>query len=75
MQFSLCYPVCCKQNSPIGPRPPPFRGFRDHTWYETFERVISPSQTPLPHNTQHSKETDIHAPGGVRTRSLASEQP
>ena len=29
-------------------------------------RVISPSQRPLPHNTQQSQQTDIHAPGGIR---------
>jgi hypothetical protein len=26
-------------------------------------------QRPLPDNTQHSQETDIHAPGGIRTRN------
>jgi len=28
---------------------------------------IGPSQRPLPDNTQHSQETDIHAPGGIGT--------
>jgi hypothetical protein len=32
-------------------------------------RVISPSQRPLPDNTQHSQQTDIHAPSGIRTQS------
>jgi hypothetical protein len=27
------------------------------------------------HNTQHSHDTDIHAPGGVRTQIPASERP
>jgi hypothetical protein len=27
---------------------------------------MSPTQRPLPDNTQHSQETDIHAPGGIR---------
>jgi hypothetical protein len=31
--------------------------------------VTSPSQRPLPDNTQHSQETDIHALGGIRTRN------
>jgi hypothetical protein len=31
-------------------------------------RVISPTQRSLPDTTQHSKETDIHAHGGIRTR-------
>jgi hypothetical protein len=30
-------------------------------------RVISPTQRPLPDNTQQSQETHIHAPGGIRT--------
>jgi hypothetical protein len=30
-------------------------------------RVISPTQRPLPDDAQHSQETDIHAPGGIRT--------
>jgi hypothetical protein len=32
--------------------------------------VISPTQRPLPDNTQHSQETDIHAPGGIRNHNL-----
>jgi len=31
--------------------------------------VISPTQTSLLNNTQHSQETDIHALGGIRTRN------
>jgi hypothetical protein len=31
--------------------------------------VISPSQRPLPDNTQHSQKTDSHALGGIRTHS------
>jgi hypothetical protein len=33
--------------------------------------VISSSQRPLPDKTQHSQETDIHAPGGIRTYNLS----
>ena len=32
-------------------------------------RVISPSQRPLSDNTQHSQQTNIHAPGGIRTHN------
>jgi hypothetical protein len=32
-------------------------------------RVITWTQKPLPDNTQHSQQTDIHAPGGIRTRN------
>jgi len=28
-----------------------------------------PSQRPLRDNTQHSQETNIHAPGGIRSRN------
>jgi len=31
--------------------------------------VISPTQRPLPDNTQQSKETDIHDSGGIRTHN------
>ena len=33
--------------------------------------MISPSQRPLPYNTQHSQQTNIHAPGGIRTHNLS----
>ena len=34
-------------------------------------RVISSSQRPLPDNTQHSQQTNIHAPGGIRAQDLS----
>ena len=33
--------------------------------------MISSSQRPLPNNTQHSQQRDIHAPGGIRTHNLS----
>ena len=33
--------------------------------------MISPSQRPLPYNTQHSQQTNIHALGGIRTHNLS----
>jgi len=33
--------------------------------------VINPSQRPLPDNTQHSQQTNIHAAGGIRTHNLS----
>ena len=33
--------------------------------------MISPSQRPVPDNTQHSQQTNIHAPGGIRTHNLS----
>jgi len=32
--------------------------------------VISSSQRPLPDNTQHSQQRDIHAPGGIITHNF-----
>jgi hypothetical protein len=32
--------------------------------------VISPTQRTLPDNTRHPRQTDSHAPGGIKTRSL-----
>jgi len=37
-----------------------------NTRQDSSGRVMSPTQRPLPDNTQH---TDIHAPGGIRTRN------
>jgi len=38
----------------------------DSSWW-----VISSSQRPLPDNTQHSQQTNIHAPGGIQTHNLS----
>ena len=38
-----------------------------HSRQDSSEWMISPSQRPLPDNTQHSQQTNIHAPGGIRT--------
>ena len=44
---------------------------RSRRRYDSSERVVSPSQRPLPDNTQHSQERDIHVPGGIRTRNCS----
>jgi hypothetical protein len=44
-------------------RPVPGRG--------SSRQVISSSQRPLPNNTQHSQQTDIHSPGGIRTHNFS----
>ena len=36
--------------------------------------MISPTQRPLPDITQHSHQTDIHAPGGIRTRNPSKRE-
>jgi len=48
--------------------------FRDytrthHNRWDSSGRGTGLSQRPIPDNTQRSQETDIHAPGGIRTRS------
>ena len=62
------------QNSPTGAQASPLLRLHDHTqthhtWLDSPRRGIGPSQRPLPDSTQHSQETDIHAPGGIRTRN------
>jgi len=42
-----------------------------HSRQDSSGRVISSSQRPLPDNTQQSQQTDIHAPGGIRTHNLS----
>ena len=42
-----------------------------HSRKDSSGCMISSSQRPLPDNTQHSQQTDIHAPGGIRTHILS----
>jgi len=42
-----------------------------HSRYDSSGRVISLSQRPLPDNTQHSQQTNIHAPCGIRTHDIS----
>ena len=42
-----------------------------HIQYDSSGRVISSSQRPLPDNTRHSQQTNIHAPGGTQTHNLS----
>ena len=42
-----------------------------HNRYDSSGRVISSSQRPLPDNTQHSQQANIHAPGGIRTHDVS----
>jgi len=37
--------------------------------------MINPSQRPLPDNTQHSQQTDTHAPVGFEPTISAGERP
>ena len=42
-----------------------------HSRQHSSGRVISSSQRPLPDNTQHSQQTNIHAPCVIRTHNLS----
>ena len=42
-----------------------------HIRWDSSERMISPSQGPLPDNKQHSQQTNTHVPGGIRTHNLS----
>ena len=42
-----------------------------HSRQDSSGRLISSSQRPLPDNTRHSRQTNIHATGGIRTQDLS----
>ena len=46
-----------------------------HSRYDSSGWVICSSRWPLPDDTQHSQQADIHAPGGIRTHVSASDRP
>ena len=41
-----------------------------HSRQDSSGRMINSLQRPLPDNTQHSQQPNIHAPGGIRTHDL-----
>jgi hypothetical protein len=43
----------------------------EHSRYDSSGRVIISPYRPLPDNTQHSQQTDIDAPDGIRTHNLS----
>ena len=72
---SKCMAVFVWRDSPQWARASSFTRFLDHTRRTTVGRtpsgrVIISSPRPLPDNTQHSQQTNIHAPGGIRTHNL-----
>ena len=42
-----------------------------HSRQDSSGRVMSSSQRPLPDNKRHSQQTNIYAPGGIRTHDLS----
>jgi len=55
--------------APIWPGPPQSQDFQ--ITLTSCGQVISSSQRPLHNNTQHSQQTHIHAPCGIRTHNLS----
>jgi hypothetical protein len=49
-----------------------FQVHRRTEWVEPLGRLLDPSQGPLPDNTQHSQETDIHGPGRIQTNKCSN---
>ena len=47
---------------------------KHHIREDSYGRVISSSQRPLPDNTQHSQQTNVHVPGGPRWDSNPQSQ-
>jgi hypothetical protein len=65
---------------PISGHGLPLRGFaitligHTHKRQDFTGRVINPTQSPLPDNTQHSQQTDIHVSPGFETEIPAGER-
>ena len=77
-RHGVCLFVCLflARQPPVGHGPLIHDVSRSHTKthhirQDSSRRVITSSQRPLPDNTQHSQQTDFHAPGGIRTHSLS----
>jgi hypothetical protein len=57
---------------PSGPGPPHYRGFTTKLRHTTVGWKLLEewsADAEIPDNTQHSKQTDINAPGGIQTRN------
>ena len=69
---SITYVVCLfEQQPPVGHGLLIHEVSRSHTTthQDSSGRVISSSQRPLPDNTQHAQQTNIHVSGGIRTHN------
>jgi len=70
--FSFVFPMALRPYSGSGSALAGLHGhphWTHHTRQDSPGRVISPTQRTPPDNTQQSRETDIHVPGGVRTHN------
>jgi len=62
------YPSSLWRKSPSGPRPPHYRGFMITLRYTTLGTIpLYEWSARRRDKTQHSQETIIHPPGGIRT--------
>jgi hypothetical protein len=65
--------------APSGAGPPHFRGFTITLRHATLSRTPlnerSPRRRDLPDNTQHSQETNIHAPAGFEPAIPVPDEP
>ena len=71
--FLFCF---WRESPPVGQGLLNHEVFRSHKTthnrrQDSSGRVISPSQRPLPENTQQFQQTNIHAPGGIGTHNLS----
>jgi len=46
---------------------------RSHPDASQSVKLLCPTQRPLPDNTQHSQDTNIHPPGGIRTHNPSKQ--
>ena len=72
----LCHFFICRNSPPVDQGLLIYEDSRSHTTthhsrQDSCGRVVSSSQRLLPENTQHSQQTNIHAPGGIRTHNLS----
>jgi hypothetical protein len=72
--------IFCGAAAQIGPRFEVSKSYthththtHTHTWYDSFERVISSSQRPLPTKLPTNSESYIHSTSGIRTCDPSSE--
>ena len=81
----LCHPIAIFF-PPVALRPNTINGLltlevsrshtiTQHSRQDSSGRGIGPSRRHLPDNTQHSQQTNIHSPSGIRTHNLSSRRP
>jgi len=76
LRLFVCLFVFGSDSPPLGQGPLIHEVSRSHTTthhsrQDSSGRVISSHQRPLPDNTRHSQQTNIHARGGIRTHNLS----